>query len=61
MVRAGVGAGIFDKLEPHKNRPAPQHCTVLIKHTSTCTLQLTNPLFSTVTIFNVKKGLKDVR
>jgi hypothetical protein len=31
MVRAGagVGAGIFDKLEPelepHKNRPAPQH------------------------------------
>jgi hypothetical protein len=30
MVRAGVGAGIFDKLEPElepeKNGPAPQHC-----------------------------------
>jgi hypothetical protein len=29
MVRAGAGAGIFDKLEPelepHKNGPAPQH------------------------------------
>jgi hypothetical protein len=28
-VRAGAGAGIFDKLEPelepHKNGPAPQH------------------------------------
>jgi hypothetical protein len=21
----GAGAEIFDKLEPHKNRPAPQH------------------------------------
>jgi hypothetical protein len=32
MVRAGAGAGIFDKLEqesePHKNGPAPQHCLV---------------------------------
>jgi hypothetical protein len=34
MVRAGAGARIFDKLEPepeldpHKNGPAPQHCTV---------------------------------
>jgi hypothetical protein len=32
MVRAGAGAGIFDKLEPEpelepdKNGPAPQHC-----------------------------------
>jgi hypothetical protein len=28
MVRAGAGAGIFDKQEPepHKNRPAPQLC-----------------------------------
>jgi hypothetical protein len=30
MVRAGAGAKIFDKLEPepepHKNKPAPQHC-----------------------------------
>jgi hypothetical protein len=30
MVRAGAGAGIFDKLEPelepHKIGPAPQHC-----------------------------------
>jgi hypothetical protein len=32
MVRAGAGAGIFDKLEPesepepHENGPAPQHC-----------------------------------
>jgi hypothetical protein len=30
MVRAGAGAGIFDKLEPepepHKNGPAPQLC-----------------------------------
>jgi hypothetical protein len=29
IVRAGAGAGIFDKLEPelepHKNRPAPHH------------------------------------
>jgi hypothetical protein len=23
---AGAGAEIFDKLEPHKNGPAPQHC-----------------------------------
>jgi hypothetical protein len=28
IVRAGAGAGIFDKpdLEPDKNGPAPQHC-----------------------------------
>jgi hypothetical protein len=30
MIRAGAGAGIFDKLEPElesvKNGPAPQHC-----------------------------------
>jgi hypothetical protein len=29
MVQAGAGAGIFDKVEPepHKNGPAPQHCS----------------------------------
>jgi hypothetical protein len=26
MARAGAGAGIFDKPEPYKNGPAPQHC-----------------------------------
>jgi hypothetical protein len=26
MVGAGAGAEIFDKPEPHKNGPAPQHC-----------------------------------
>jgi hypothetical protein len=38
MARAGVGAGIFDKLEPepepepHKNGPTPQHWSKLQHH-----------------------------
>jgi hypothetical protein len=30
MVGAGAGAEIFDKLEPHKNGPAPQHWANLL-------------------------------
>jgi hypothetical protein len=36
MIRAGAGAGIFDKLEPVKNGPAPQHCLRIIYPVSTC-------------------------
>jgi hypothetical protein len=33
IVRAGAGAGIFDKLEPDKKGPAPQHWVpVLVSH-----------------------------
>jgi hypothetical protein len=39
IVRAGAGAGIFDKLElePDKNGPVPQHCQNEQKTTGTNT------------------------
>jgi hypothetical protein len=51
MVRAGVGAGIFDKLEPepHKYGPAPQHCSV---HCSKFSKFLPKSLCCTGTIYD---------
>jgi hypothetical protein len=46
MVRAGAGAGIFEKLEPepHKNGPAPQHWLILIRNIILkFSLKLSNP------------------
>jgi hypothetical protein len=58
IVRAGAGAGIFDKLEPDKNGPAPQHWKTCTVHTSMDLMK--NLILWDEMLFHILRFLGDV-